>query len=77
MNYEGLHECKGTQLCYEPTCQNDTKEGNRGLGNDDCRRSHPAKVFVYAYKGRQILEFRVGLGQSKIRPRCGGMVISG
>jgi hypothetical protein len=33
---------------------------------------HPAKFFVYIYKGRHIPEFRVSLGQSRVRlPRCG------
>lgn len=34
--------------------------------------SHPAKFIVCAYKGRQIPEFKVVLGQSKSRSRLGG-----
>ena len=28
-------------------------------------------VVVYAYKGREVPEVRVGLGLSQVRPRCG------
>jgi hypothetical protein len=41
------------------------------FGSGDGRRSYQAKFFVYVFKGRQIPEFRVSLGQSKVRPRCG------
>jgi hypothetical protein len=35
------------QLHYEPSCQEDAKEGDKDFGNDDPRaRSHPAKFFV-------------------------------
>lgn len=43
------------------------KEIRRG----DCRRSTQIRAFVYAYKGRQILEFRISLEESKVRPRYG------
>ena len=41
-------------------------------GSDDDRRSHPARfvvivVVVYAYKGRQIPEFKVSLRQSIVK----------
>ena len=42
------------------------------MGNGDHRaRSHPAKFIVCAYKGKQIPEFHVSLGQSYFRSRSG------
>lgn len=52
------------QLPYEPACQKDTKEMKR-IRSDGCNRILPSLVFLfYLYKGRQIPEFRVSLGQS-------------
>ena len=49
------------------------KEIRRG----DCRRSTQIRAFVYAYKGRQILEFRISLGRARLGPGMVDMVISG
>ena len=40
------------QLSCEPTCQEDTKEGDGETGGGDPRRFHLVKIFICAYKGR-------------------------
>lgn len=43
------------------------------VGNGDCRAgSHPAKLIVCVYKGRQISEFKAIMGQSEFRSRSDG-----
>ena len=43
--YEGLMNPKEQrQLCYDPTCQKDTKEVEKDLGSGDQSWFHPAKV---------------------------------
>jgi hypothetical protein len=66
------------QLHYEPACQKDTKEGNKKIQEVVSQGKIPpsdilllllfACLFVYAYKGRQIPEFKVSLGQREFRP---------
>jgi hypothetical protein len=51
----------------EPTCQEDTKEG----------APTQLRFFVYAYTGRRIPEFKVGLGQTNLGPAVAEIVISG
>jgi hypothetical protein len=54
-NFIDLNE--KTQLYYNPASQ---KERKRDIGNGDHRvSSHPPKYLVYAYKGRQIPEFKL------------------
>jgi hypothetical protein len=62
------------QLHYESACQKDTKEGDKRKLRSGVQRARSllAKFIICAYKGSQIPEFMVSLGQSKFRSRHGG-----
>ena len=54
------------QLLYAPAYQKDTKEGAKEMQEVAIAKQDPIQLFVavvYAYKGRQIPEFEVNLGQ--------------
>lgn len=54
------------ELHYNPACQKDTEAGECCFQG----KIPPRKVFfVYAYKGRQISEFKIILGQRMFRSR--------
>lgn len=60
------------QLCHEPSSQTIAKEEEREIqGAVITGDSTQLRFFVYANKGRQIPEFRISLGQSKVRLSCG------
>ena len=75
MNYMGsftdLKEEK--QLCCVPTCQEDTKEGEKEI-QGVVTTGDPTQILfvvvIYAFKGRQIPEFTVSLGKIMVRPKC-------
>ena len=73
MQYEldkELHNPKEhRQLPYELACQKDTEEVViAGQDPTQMRFCFFVCLFVYAYKGRQIPEFKVSLGQREFRP---------
>lgn len=76
MNYmRGLIDLKDKrQLHYESACQKDTKEGDKRKLRSGVQRARSllAKFIICAYKGSQIPEFMVSLGQSKFRSRYDG-----
>jgi len=71
--YEGLHDSKGTKAAVPWANLSEGYRGRRGrdLRSGDCRRPHPARFLVYAYKGRQIPKFGVRLEQKESMSRYG------
>ena len=56
----------------ESTCQEDIKEGDREIWRVVIPRQDPIQLnLLSAYKGKQIPEFHVSLGQSYFRSRSG------
>jgi hypothetical protein len=53
------------QLHYEPACQKDIEEGDKEIWGVVIARQDPTELsLLFAYKGRQIPEFKVSLVQA-------------
>ena len=58
--------------CCEPTCQKDTKEGNK-IWSGDHRRFHPAKLLLLLFILTNADRFQSSRlpGTEQFKPRCG------